>query len=70
MTGVAEQDSSTVQYGYDALYRLTSENRQGTNPNAHTFGFDLAGNRTAVDANAAAFDNANKLCLVPVFGPP
>lgn len=62
LTGVTEQDGSTINYGYNALYRLTSDTRTGTNPTAHTYGYDLAGNLTTVNGVAfAAYDAANKI---------
>ena len=60
LTGVGEQDGSSVVYGYDSLYRLTSESRQGTNPATHSYGYDLAGNMTSFDGIADAFDDADK----------
>lgn len=64
LTGVAETvggASSTVTYGYDALYRLTAEQRTGTAPGGHTFGYDLAGNRTLADGNTFTYAAANKI---------
>ena len=62
LTGVTEQDGSTVSYGYNALYRLTSDTRTGTNAGSHSYGYDLAGNATTVNGSAfAAYDNANKI---------
>jgi YD repeat-containing protein len=59
LTGVTES-AGTVAYGYDALYRLTSESRTGPYANSHTHGYDLAGNRTSIDGTAQTFDDANK----------
>lgn len=61
LTGIGELDGSTVGYGYDALYRLTGENRTGTNAASHSYDYDLAGNRTLVDNTSFTFDDANKL---------
>lgn len=64
LTGVAEtigSTSSTVSYGYNALYRLTSEARTGTAPGGHAFGYDLAGNLTSLDNSTRAYDAANKI---------
>ena len=62
LTGVTEQDGSTASYNYDALYRLTGDIRTGTNANAHTYGYDLAGNITTVNGSTfATYDNANKI---------
>jgi RHS repeat-associated protein len=57
---VGELNGNTDIFGYDALYRLTSEQRTGSNPLAHSYGYDLAGNRTNVDGAGFTFDNANK----------
>src|SRR5262249_34275597 len=65
LTGVTELDGSTVSYGYDALYRMTSEARTGTNPTSHSIGYDLAGNATTADGSAWGYDAANKISSLP-----
>jgi RHS repeat-associated protein len=59
LTGVNESAGS-ASYGYDALYRLTSESRTGSGANSHTHAYDLAGNRTNTDGFGYSFDDANK----------
>jgi len=62
ITKVTELDSTTVDYVYDDLYRLTSETRTGTNSFTHTYDYDLAGNVTDLDGSTfATYDAANKL---------
>lgn len=63
LTGVTE-GAGAVSYGYDALYRLTSEARTGANANAHSYGYDLAGNRLTADSITCTFDNANKVASI------
>ncbi len=61
VTKVTELDGTTIDYGYDALYRLTSETRAGTSSFSHTYGYDLAGNVTDLDGSTfATYDSANK----------
>src|SRR5204863_2652716 len=58
-------DGTTVGFGYDALYRLTSDSRVGSNPFSHTYGYDLAGNPTTVNGSTfATFDSANKISTI------
>ena len=42
---VTELDGSVVTFGYDALHRLTSDVRTGTNPYNIAYTYDAAGNR-------------------------
>ena len=44
-TQMVEADSSVVSYGYDNLYRLTSEARTGTHAYTNGFSYDSVGNR-------------------------
>ena len=65
ITQVTELDGTTVSYGYDALYRFTSETRVGTNSFSHTYAYDLAGNVTDLDGSTfATYDAANKLATL------
>lgn len=71
LTSVSESGSwvgtsSSTSYGYDALYRLTSEARSGgSSAYSSSFGYDLAGNPTTVDGSTfGAFNNANKFTSV------
>jgi RHS repeat-associated protein len=65
LTGVTEIDSSTMTYGYDALYRLTSEVRAGTNSYSTSYGYDLANNVTTVNGSTfATYDTANKFSTI------
>ena len=61
LTGVSELDGSSAGYGYDGLYRLTSDSRTGTAPASHSYRYDLAGNATLVNGTAFVYDAANKL---------
>jgi RHS repeat-associated protein len=66
ITGITELDGSTVSYGYDSLYRLTSEARTTTNTLSNTFAYDLADNVTTVNSTTfATYDTANKFATVP-----
>ena len=59
---MAEQDGSTVTYGYDGLYRLTSDTRTGTNASSHAYGYDLAGNLyDGQRQHVCHYDTANKI---------
>ena len=50
-----------MTYGYDALYRLTSDTRVGTNAFTHAYGYDLAGNAQTLNGQAfGTYDAANK----------
>ena len=50
-----------MSYGYDALYRLTSEARTGSNSYSTSYTYDLVGNLTQVNGSSfASYDNANK----------
>jgi len=64
-SSVSEADGSQVAYGYDALHRLTSETRTGTNSYTITYGYDPAGNRLNKVLNGVgtsyAYDDANRL---------
>ena len=61
LTGVAENTGAQVTYGYDALYRLTSDGRTGTNAFTHAYGYDLAGNAQTLNGQAfGTYDAANK----------
>ena len=42
---VTEHDGSKVEYGYDPLYRLTSETRTGAHPYSIAYTYDPVGNR-------------------------
>jgi RHS repeat-associated protein len=44
-TAVIEADNSKVDYGYDDLYRLTSETRTGSNAYGISYTYDNVGNR-------------------------
>jgi RHS repeat-associated protein len=69
ITGVSELTGGSVSYGYDALYRLTNENRTGATPYARTHGYDLAGNLTQVNGSAfATYDDANKIATLAGAG--
>ena len=49
ITKVTELDGSIVDYTYDALYRLTSESRSGTNSYpSRVYTYDLSGNITDI----------------------
>jgi RHS repeat-associated protein len=64
-SSVTEADGSQVAYGYDALHRLTSEVRTGTNPYTISYGYDPAGNRLNKVLNGSGtsytYDDANRL---------
>jgi RHS repeat-associated protein len=65
LTDVSELNGATVSYGYDDLYRLTSEARTGTPSFSRTIGYDLAGNPTTRDGTTfATYDSANKFQAV------
>jgi RHS repeat-associated protein len=65
LTGVTEIDSSTMAYGYDALYRLTSETRAGTNSYSRTYGYDLANNMTTANGSTfASYDTSNRFSSI------
>ncbi|MBL7661753.1 RHS repeat protein [bacterium] len=60
ITKVTERDGTTVQYGYDGLYRLTSEVRSGASGYSKSYGYDLAGNVTHVNGSQfATYGGAN-----------
>jgi RHS repeat-associated protein len=62
ITQVDEYDSSSIAYGYDALYRLTSESRTGTQSYSQTFGYDLAGNITTKNSSPfGSYNEANEM---------
>lgn len=67
-SSVTEADGSQVSYGYDALHRLTSEVRTGTNPYTISYGYDPAGNRLNKVLNGSGtsytYDDANRLLTV------
>ena len=48
-TAVIELDGSRVDYGYDDLYRLTSETRTGSNAYSISYTYDNVGNRLTKD---------------------
>lgn len=62
---MTEADGSQVTYGYDALHRLTSEVRTGTNLYNVSYGYDPAGNRLNKVLNGVGtnytYDNASRL---------
>ena len=61
LTGVTELSTDTVSYGYDALYRLTSAARTGSNSYSTSYTYDLVGNITQVNGSSfASYDNSNK----------
>lgn len=65
ITKVTEADGSAVVYTYDALYRLTSETRTGAGAYSKSYGYDLSGNITAIDAQPfATYDSANKIAML------
>jgi len=65
LSQVTELDGSVASYGYDALYRLTSETRTGTGPYTKSYGYDLANNVTTIDGSAfATYDNGNKFSTI------
>jgi len=65
LTRVTEQDGSIVNYGYDALYRLTSEARTGVGPYSVTYGYDLANNVTTRNGTAfGVYNTANTMTSV------
>ena len=69
LTRVVELDGSIVTYGYDALYRMTSEARTGTQAYSITYGYDLAGNITTKDGSAfGTYDDANKMTQIQGVG--
>ena len=69
LTRVVELDGSIVTYGYDALYRMTSEARTGTQAYSITYGYDLAGNITTKDGSAfGTYDDANKMTQIQGAG--
>ena len=69
LTGVTEWDGSTALFGYDALSRLTAEQRTGTAAESHSYGYDPAGNMTSKDGSTTnlSYDAANKLSTTSVF---
>lgn len=59
---VTELDSSEVEYTYDALYRLTAEDRTGTGTYTRSYVYDIAGNMTQYNGSTfASYDDANKI---------
>lgn len=65
LTGVTELSGDTMAYGYDALYRLTSETRTGSNSYSKTYGYDLEGNITTLNGSAfASYDSGNKISSI------
>jgi len=65
ITGITELSGATVSYGYDDLYRLTSESRSASPSYSRTYGYDLNGNPTTINGSSfATFDNANKFVTV------
>jgi RHS repeat-associated protein len=50
-TGVTEADDSTVSWGYDALHRLTSETRTGTDAFTASYSLDPVGNWSSRTVN-------------------
>jgi YD repeat-containing protein len=62
ITKVTELSGATVQYTYDALYRLTGETRTGSGAYSKTYGYDVAGNISTVNGSTfATYDAANKI---------
>lgn len=62
ITKVTELDSSEVEYSYDAIYRLSAEDRTGTGAYTRSYGYDLAGNMTTYGGSTfASYDDANKI---------
>jgi RHS repeat-associated protein len=65
LTDVTELDGTTIDYTYDALYRLTGEARVGTNAFVKGYGYDLSGNLTTLDGSFfATYDSANKIATI------
>ncbi len=62
---MVERDGSIATYGYDALYRMTSEARTGTQAYSISYGYDLAGNITTKDGNVfGTYDDANRMTQI------
>ncbi len=65
ITKVTELDSSEIEYTYDALYRLTAEERTGTGAYTRSYAYDLAGNMTQYNGSTfASYDDANKFSML------
>lgn len=65
ITGVTELNGDTMSYTYDALYRLTEEERTGSNSYTKTYTYDLAGNITDLNGSSfATYDSANKFSSI------
>jgi RHS repeat-associated protein len=58
---VTEANGSTVAYNYDALYRLTSDTRTGTNPFSGSYAYDLAGNPTSYNGTSHSYNGGDLL---------
>jgi RHS repeat-associated protein len=62
LTKIVELSGSQVNFGYDMLYRLTSEQRSGLVPYVMSYGYDRAGNISSVNnAPFATYDAANNI---------
>jgi YD repeat-containing protein len=68
ITGVTESNGSTVAYNYDALYRLTSDTRTGTNPFSGSYAYDLAGNPTSYNGSTYSYNGGDLFSTVTYDG--
>jgi RHS repeat-associated protein len=65
---VTEANGSTVAYDYDALYRLTSDTRTGTNPFSGSYAYDLAGNPTSYNGSSYSYNGGDLFSTVTYDG--
>ena len=74
LPGGSDRIQSTVTYGYDDLYRLTSEVRTGDLAYSKSYTYDAAGNRTHMVADGVhtyyGYNAANELEGYGPSGPP
>lgn len=65
ITRITDHLGQTINYTYDALYRLTGETHSGGSAYQRTYAYDLAGNLTQVNGSSVAtYDAANKIATV------
>ncbi len=65
ITSVTELSTDVVDYTYDALYRLTEEDRSGASSYTRTYGYDVAGNVTTFNGSTfAGYNDANRISSI------
>jgi RHS repeat-associated protein len=68
ITGVTESNGSTVGYNYDALYRLTSDTRTGTNPFSGSYAYNLEGYPTSYNGVSYSYTGGDLLSTAAYDG--